>query len=58
LSLLNIFVAGAWYYVNRSGHGAWAWIGSAIVLALAYVLLSRFTEKASLEKRAYRFARI
>jgi NADH-quinone oxidoreductase subunit H len=58
LSLLNIFVAGAWYFVSQSGRGAVAWIGSAIVLLAAYFLLSRYTGKTTLEKRTYKFARI
>lgn len=58
LSLLNIFVAGAWYFVSQSGRGVVAWLGSAIVLLAAYFLLSRYTGKTTLEKRTYRFARI
>jgi NADH-quinone oxidoreductase subunit H len=58
LSLLNIFVAGAWFFVSRSGRGVAAWVGSAVVLALAYLLLSRFTGKTTLEKRTYKFARL
>jgi len=58
LSLFNIFVAGAWYYAKQHGHNFGAWIGSAVVLLLAYFLLSRFTQQASIEKRTYKFARL
>ena len=58
LSLLNIFVAGAWYYAKNSGYAVVGWFGAAAVLALSYFLLSRAVNKTTLEKRTYKYAEL
>jgi NADH-quinone oxidoreductase subunit H len=56
LSLFNIFVAGVWYYLHKNDMTCRAWFGSAVLLLAAYLILSRFTEKTTLEKRSYKYA--
>lgn len=52
LTLINIFVAGFWYF---SGLAAKV-IGSIIILALTYAIFTKFNQKYLPEKRVYTFA--
>ena len=53
MSILNIVVVGVVHYMASP---VWAWIMSAIILAVAFLILVKITSAGNIEKRTYRYA--
>ena len=53
MSILNIVVVGVVHYMASP---VWAWIMSAIILAVAFLILVKLTSAGNIEKRTYRYA--
>jgi NADH-quinone oxidoreductase subunit H len=53
MSLINIVAAGIWHYMASK---FLAWIVTAVILYVAFIILSKLSSKESLEKRVYRYA--
>jgi NADH-quinone oxidoreductase subunit H len=53
MSILNIAVVGLWHFM---GNRFWAWIVSAVILAVAFLILVKLTSSNTITKRTYRFA--
>jgi len=53
MSLINIVAAGIWHYMASK---FLAWIVTAAILLIAFLILSKLSSKESLEKRVYRYA--
>jgi NADH-quinone oxidoreductase subunit H len=53
MSLINIVAVGIWHYMASK---FLAWIVTAVLLLIAFLILSKLSSKESLEKRVYRYA--
>lgn len=53
MSLINIVAAGIWHYMASK---FLAWIVTAAILLIAFLILSKLSWKERLEKRVYRYA--
>jgi NADH-quinone oxidoreductase subunit H len=53
MSLINIVAAGIWHYMASK---FLAWIVTAVILYIAFIILSKLSSKERLEKRVYRYA--
>jgi NADH-quinone oxidoreductase subunit H len=53
MSILNIAVAGVVHYMTSP---IWAWIVSAVILAVAFLLLVKLTSSDTIVKRTYRYS--
>jgi NADH-quinone oxidoreductase subunit H len=53
MSLINIVAVGIWHYMTSK---FLAWILTAVILLIAFLILSKLSSKERIEKRVYRYA--
>ena len=52
MSILNIAVVGLWHFMSNK---PLAWVVTAGILVLAFVVLSKISAAGNIEKRTYRY---